>query len=372
MNKQWLSGLCLILAACMLPILPACAQDTLEAPELPLAPFADIRAYPINGTPRVYAKGDFNPEDIPTFTFNGYTMLEGSEAEAAAVMEQGHNPGLGVRSLHDRGITGEGVCVAIIDQHLLVDNPEFQGKVVAYYDTGSGVRAGEGSMHGPAVTSLLVGESMGTAPGALVHYAVAPSWKADSQYFADALYWLIDQNEALPEGDKIRVVSISAAPSGEGSPFEKNHQAYDEAVLAAQAVGMLVLDCNSDNLATGRVWPGYYDFDNPEDPALFTLGYPFMPRDGVVAPAHVVLAPASRRTLVEQYSTNYPSFQYDGSGGLSWAVPYVAGVLAMGWQVRPDLDGDAMMALLLETAHVDSTGAHIIHPVAFIEALEAR
>jgi hypothetical protein len=36
------------------------------------------------------------------------------------ILEIGKNPGLGIRSLHDRGITGRGIGVAIIDQPLLV------------------------------------------------------------------------------------------------------------------------------------------------------------------------------------------------------------------------------------------------------------
>jgi hypothetical protein len=50
----------------------------------------------------------------------------------------------------------------------------------------------------------------------------APSWNGDSAYQAAALDWIVDQNRALPEGQKIRVVSVSAAPSGPGSPFTQN------------------------------------------------------------------------------------------------------------------------------------------------------
>jgi hypothetical protein len=50
-------------------------------------------------------------------------------------------------------------------------------------------------------------------------------------------------NEKLPEGDKIRLVAIPAAPSGEGSVFEKNLEMYDKAVLEAETAGIMVLDC---------------------------------------------------------------------------------------------------------------------------------
>jgi hypothetical protein len=40
------------------------------------------------------------------------------------------NPGLGVRELHEEGITGKGVTVAIIDQNMILDHPEFQGNQI--------------------------------------------------------------------------------------------------------------------------------------------------------------------------------------------------------------------------------------------------
>ena len=59
-------------------------------------------------------------------------------------------------------------------------------------------------MHGPAVASLLAGKTIGVAPDAHIYYAAWPSWLEDSRYAADALDWVLEQNEALPEG-KIRV-----------------------------------------------------------------------------------------------------------------------------------------------------------------------
>jgi subtilisin family serine protease len=74
--------------------------------------------------------------------------------------------------LHTAGITGRGVAVAIIDQPMFQDHPEFAGRIVAYRDFGT---ESESSMHGPAVTSLLAGTNTGTAPEAKVYYASVPS-----------------------------------------------------------------------------------------------------------------------------------------------------------------------------------------------------
>jgi subtilisin family serine protease len=46
------------------------------------------------------------------------------------LLKNAMNPGLGIRKLHEEGITGKGVNVAIIDQPLYQDHPEFVGKIV--------------------------------------------------------------------------------------------------------------------------------------------------------------------------------------------------------------------------------------------------
>jgi hypothetical protein len=269
------------------------------------------------------------------------------------------NPGLGVRQLHARGITGKGVNVGIIDQPLSQNHPEFAGKIAAYHDVGCN---SEMSMHGPAVASLLVGTQCGTAPGARLYHVAAPSWTGDTAYYAKALDWLVEQSKALPAGQKIRVISVSAAPSGPGSPFEKNNEMWNEACLRAEAEGILVLDCTTHHGFIGSCW---IDVNDPENVAKCRPGYPGMVN--VATSGRKILVPTSPRTTAEGRST----YQYTGRGGLSWGIPYAAGVLAMGWQVRPDLPAEKMKALLLASGREVANGHRIIDPQNFIRQVQA-
>lgn len=314
----------------------------------------------------VLGRGLFDPADIPTYMFGSSVGFEGSEALAEGIMEAAKNPGLGVRALHGQGITGEGVNVAVIDQNLLRDHPEYRDCIAAYYDSGCGVPEDEGSLHGPAVLSLLAGKTVGVAPGAKVWYAAAPFWEKDAAYCADCLRWIIEQNRLLPEGEKIRVVSVSAAPVGYNA--FANAEQWAEAVAEAQAEGILVIDCRSRE-ATGFVSPGYGDPEAPEDVTKCRRGYPDSgetanndtPREGEV------FAPCSYRTTAQEYAPGQYTYTYWGTGGQSWGVPYVAGVLALGWQVNPELDAQTMKDLLFQSAWVSETGCHMIDPPAFIE-----
>ena len=288
------------------------------------------------------------------------------------LMEQAMDPGLGVRRLHQQGVTGQGVSVAIIDQgipaHNRENHPEYAGKFKAYQNLADQ----EISMHGPAVASLLVGENCGVAPGASLYYVAANSWDGDAKSYADALNWLIDQNKTLPEEEKIRVVSVSAAPGSNIGPFTKNNELWEEARQRALADGMLVLDVTSQSGI--QLLRGYGGPETLQDPEKLIAGDPNAkdgpPTSGLVD--RLLLVPCSRRTTAGMWSNPEDSQYSDwGVGGLSWGVPYAAGVLALGWQIRPDYAPEQMLNLLIETAAENDLGFPCVDPPAFIAAVQA-
>jgi len=152
-------------------------------------------------------KTPFSLDVIATLSFNLDTKFGKSMDISKAVLEQGKNPGLDVRSIHKRGITGKSVNVAIIDQNLCLNHPEFKGKVAQYKDFGCNQPPNRGSMHAPGVLGLLAGNTLGTAPDARVYFAAAPSWTQDTKYQAKALEWIIEVNRSLLKHSKIKVVS---------------------------------------------------------------------------------------------------------------------------------------------------------------------
>jgi hypothetical protein len=306
-------------------------------------------------------------ETMRTLWYSSATAFPG-EAGALAdrVLDEGRNPGLGVRALHEEGLTGERVVVGIIDQNLPgLDHPEYVGKIAKYRDFGTGMKPESGSMHGPAVLSLLVGERAGTAPGARAYYAAVPAWTGDAKYYAKALDWMVDEDAKLPKGKGIRVVSVSAAPSGRGSPFTKNQDAWDAAVARASAKGILVLDCTREK---GRIDACYLDPNAPDDLQKCLPGYPGTP--GMPISKDRLLAPTSPRSTAEAYGPGGEAWQYTGRGGLSWGIPWTAGVLAMGWQLDPRLSSSEIIKLLEENAYRAQDGSRIIYPAAFIEAVK--
>ena len=319
-------------------------------------PYQDVRSQDLRQF------GDLGDSLIKTLWFDETTIWSLQDEKVARnILMEGMNPGLGIRALHAEGITGNGINVAIIDQNMTLEHPEFQGKVVKYYDVGNQATK-MSSMHGPAVTSLLVGNNIGTAPGARVYFVAVPSWLLDAQFYADAIDWIIKENKELPEEDKIRVVSVSAAPSGIWSPFIKNTAAWDDAYRKATAAGILVLDCTYEH---GITVPCTYDLNDPDN---FRKCIPNW-MGPAASPHNRINVPVSRTTATEQNGSNFFSYQFTGNGGLSWSVPYVAGVLAMGWQINPKLTNAQILDMLFASAYVTDNNSRIINPKAFIRPL---
>ena len=80
------------------------------------------------------------------------------------LLEAGKNPGLGIRSLHERGIDGRGVGIAIIDQPLLKNHQEYADKLVMYKAMDLWTRFASPQMHGSVVASIAIGKRCGVAP----------------------------------------------------------------------------------------------------------------------------------------------------------------------------------------------------------------
>lgn len=293
------------------------------------------------------------------FTQSARWWSSSDKSAAQEIVKLGMNPGLGIRELHVQGITGKGVTVAIIDQPMLLDHPEFQGKVVKYYDVGTNQVV---SMHGPAVTSLLVGNNIGTAPDAKVYFVAVPSWLYDAQYYADALSWIVAENKELPVKDKVRVVSVSSIPSGIWTEYTKNTDAWDTAYRQATEAGILVLDCTYEH---GYTVPCTYDLNDPDNvgKCIPNWGGP------INSPHKRINIPTRRTTAEERVDEPTYSYQYTGIGGISWTVPYLSGVLAMGWQLNPDLTGSELLDMVYASAYVNDDGYLIINPQAFIDTV---
>ncbi len=274
------------------------------------------------------------------------------------ILEIGRDPGLGIRDLHKQGITGKGVRAAIIDFSFLWEHEEYRDKVKKFcLANGKSLdTVGKPATHGTATASLLVGERSGTAPGASLYFWGLESSK-DHTDEAAAIEQIMAFNKDKKLADRIRIVSIS---SGLNTTY-KNHEKFEEALKLAKKNGLTVVLVNRQ---IGGINCPLYKYRN--NPANYKIMYYFQGYEKEL-PGGMIYVPSDNRTTASEQDEKEYSFW--GNGGLSWAIPYLAGVIALGYQVNPDLETDEVFQYIRDTGTPFNRG-WIINPKKFIEKIK--
>ena len=294
----------------------------------------------------------------------------------ARVIEIGKSPGLGVRALHRKGITGRGVSIAIIDMSLLVDHAEYEKRLRLYEELHS--RDEAASTHGTAVASIAVGKTVGVAPEADLYYIAdyfvtsnpllpwvsmvwqrlrgpldpapsatmtkAPSKRvlemADFQWTARGIRRVLEINRKLPQERKIRVISIEIG----WAPGQTGYEEVTAAVEQARKAGVFVISSSLSEIYGMRFHGlGRKPLSDPEKPASYSLITDWGP--GSAKPT-LLIPMDSRTTAAPTGGRDYAFYRH---GGWSWVTPYLAGLYALACQVRPDITPELFWTKALET-----------------------
>lgn len=338
---------------------------------------ADLRELDLTGLEEAAYRWDFDtrtqwPEELP----EGF--------DPARLLELGKDPGLGLRALHGRGITGRGVGIAIIDQALPADHQEY-GDRLRFYQEYHTAAQGPASAHGPAVASIALGKTVGVAPEALLYFLADDLGTGEGAAFSRDLSWYAEDvdrltalNETLPEGERIRVISMSVG----WMPGDPGAEALEAAIARARAAGIAVVCVNSrDPLLEPWMGMGRRPYGDPnrlEDclPGAFweesLYSGEYRGTDG-----SLLLVPMDGRTAASP--AGGAEYAYFAGGGMSWAAPYVAGLYALACQVKPEVTFEEFLAAARSTARpvsvwkdgVEYPYGKAVDPAALLEALGA-
>jgi len=253
--------------------------------------------------------------------------------EPQMIMELGKNPGLGLRELHKKGITGKGIGLAIIDQGLLVDHVEYKEQLKMYEEIHCSDE--EASMHGPAVASIAVGKTVGVAPEADLYYIAEThgivnekgQFDWDLSWLAKSIDRIVEVNKTLPEDKKIRVISISLGIGGNINGYEKALESIEK----AKQEGIYTVYVGSNQyMGLGR-----NPLKNADDITSFTKREFWKKQE---YDNYQLLIPMDSRCTASPTGVN--DYVFYRNGGVSWTVPYVAGLYALACQVNPDITPD--------------------------------
>ena len=296
-----------------------------------------------------------------------------SQFDIQRIIELGKNPGLGLRTAHRRGITGIGVGLGIIDQALLVDHVEYKNRLRLYEEI-HWLKGSRAQMHGPAVASIAVGHTVGVAPQADLYYIA--EWHARSTAgggiefeltpLAQAIDRLVEISKTLQRERRIRVISISLGIN----PKMSGYDPVMRAIANAEREGIYTVYVGSDPfMGLGR--------ESMADPDRFDSYLPgqFWAHSWRSNTNALMVPMDSRCTAAPNGNNDYAFYR---SGGMSWTVPWVAGLYALACQVKPDITPKIFWETARKTnvlAHATLDGrvsefGRIINPEALLAALK--
>lgn len=338
------------------------AQDLREITNInQIQPYDDIRGKDLSGLDLTDQS-----ELLFTLSFDTYTKWPDKDKmpkdfDPEVVMEFGKNPGLNVRKLQKQGYTGRGVNIAYVDQTLLEGHNEYSHLNLHYEIAANKGETTEPSMHGPAVLSLLAGKDIGIVPNANVYFIGTGFCPGDQKNEAAGFERIVEINRTLPEDEKIKIIGMSHRVADKNGYYLKNSDLLKKAIQKAEKEGIMVIDCDTFD---DPILLGITADKNPDDYKSYTISKKYTgdnPKGKVCVPTARTYAAGNRN------DRNF--YQFTQTGGQSWSVPYIVGVIAMGLQVNPNLTKEQAMKYLYDSGY-DFRGGKIINPEGFINMVK--
>ena len=284
--------------------------------------------------------------------------------------------------LWQRGITGAGIGVGVIDTGIAGDQPDFKdaagnSRIVANVITSPAAKTpGDGFGHGTHVAGIIAGDSsnraandpfkgkyVGMAPGANL-IAIKASDDAGNSTVLDVINGIafaVDHKAQF----NLRVLNLSLAAD---TPQSYKTDPLDAAVEYAWQKGIVVVVASGNRGAAADA----VQYAPANDPFVISVGgidesanygrgaraewsSTGVTQDGITKPE--VVAPGAHMVSVLAPSSAFELLcpncsiggQYFKAGGTSMAAPVVSGAIALLLQARPTLTPNQVKALLMGT-----------------------
>ncbi len=265
-----------------------------------------------------------------------------------------------MKDVHSRGKTGKNIGIAIIDQRLYREHPEYADRIKHYEAVGTWPQNDTTTpdYHGSLVVGCAAGKTTGTAPDADIYYFAANNWVNKNPFlkaieilkrkeilqrknFNLAIRRVLETNKTLPENKKIRFLSCSWGGADDLFVKESN-----ELFAECERNGIMILG-------------GFY---KPRSPFIYCDK-----RFGIDETKPWL----KNKIGIPTDSKTTPYFKggyyYTRLGGTSSTFPYLAGIFACALQgntiffTRPNWQ-DELFEIMQQTATEHPLGGKIINP----------
>jgi hypothetical protein len=316
------------------------------------------------------------PKAIPLTIPNtniAWPKPSGQLNQYSGIQQKQHaNDLLGLKSLHNQGITGEGYSVAFIDSSIVRSHPAFTSTdvtCVASTNGGNDEVVGcpssfSGFSHGQGVAGT-IGGSFGVAPGVKLisiqnngpdSITQGLNWVAQNYRKYNIVAVSLSIGAGVQDRSSADIICGVLNPPGLQAALTKISN-LDVAVLFSTANQSTINWVREPNCLPGVISVASVRSDHPQMIAPYSS----------ISPDVDLLAPA------DFYSTgsNNDEIQF---GGTSQATPFAAAIFALGKQARPDANIAQIFYFMKQTAApVDDYFAKnipIVRPVEMVQSLK--
>lgn len=289
-------------------------------------------------------------------------LPEGFDPEAILSKRQ---LGYQLRELHNRGITGSGVVVAVIDHPSNINHVEVKDNIKEYIIMDD--KYNFPHFHGLAVLSHLCGKSIGIAPGVKVYFYGGQPYVGETTVEKHncivkfAISCLQDIKEKIKNGILIRIVNMSNSWLYYGNKEYQEEAASLREELAK--LGCIIIDSpkffEDFRYLDCKVTDDFEVIDNYNLPSFF--GEDSKKRTNFLTGGKVV---ASYLTKDE--------YIFDPIGSASYSIPQLSAFYALALQVNPTIAYHDFSALCREYAILNNKGYRIINPIVTIKAISIK
>ena len=271
-----------------------------------------------------------------------------------------------LKSIHDQGITGKGVTIAVLDGAVNPNIPELRGANIQDRTPCVMTSAPENAAHGTTVAQILVSPEFGVAPGATLYTYTIPLYGDSPGSNCTISGWtgeavndtplLIEQ--AINDGADIITISSSFGDTESIDLRWAMARALAEGVIVVAAMGNETTENPTDTLALWRGICGIGATTRYNSLTEYTNW------------GNGLLTTALGTVLTRDVSTG----RVEEAEGTSFATPIIAGFLALGWEhFDEDVSADQMLQALAVTGRSGSewnklTGYGPADPIAFLRS----
>ena len=271
-----------------------------------------------------------------------------------------------LKSIHDQGITGKGVTIAVLDGAVNPNIPELRGANIQDRTPCVITSAPENAAHGTTVAQILVSPEFGVAPGATLYTYTIPLYGDSPGSNCTISGWtgeavndtplLIEQ--AINDGADIITISSSFGDTESIDLRWAMARALAEGVIVVAAMGNETTENPTDTLALWRGICGIGATTRYNSLTEYTNW------------GNGLLTTALGTVVTRDVSTG----RVEEAEGTSFATPIIAGFLALGWEhFDEDVSADQMLQALAVTGRSGSqwnkfTGYGPADPIAFLRS----